>query len=422
MSTEVAKKWSFTSRAQSILCCTCARRLYKFSRDRTQIRDELCHVAASAMRHGTYSSHQRLPAHLLFPAVAGCYLLIQLHLRRRRIKCATCTEKVDRASQTELACLLDAALTPRTPCVMPAVETGNAGENESMTIVSSKPPVKVEIEEEAGFAEAKEKTAKEEEAKEEEAKEEEAKEEEAKEKEAKEEEAKEEAAVVAAKELATKLIDAAVEDAEAAAWVAKAEAAAKKAAEAEAAAKKAARTQAKKEAKASSPTHTKAQPSMGLGQQINLLDRLTPPKLAKSAMSSASSLATSPIEAGKFVGSGISQTFARFGAVSGFQTAIASLRGGSVDLSDAELDKLFTQIDADRSGRISYNEMYMALSKKYGKELEPSVIKQMMAAADTDDDGEISLDEFKTIMRVKPPKKALLMPSLGKQLSFGMLG
>ena len=407
MSTEVAKKWSFTSRAQSILCCTCARRLYKFSRDRTQIRDELCHVAASAMRRGTYSSHQRSPAHLLFPAVAGCYLLIQLYLRRRRIKCATCTEKVDRASQTELACLLDAALTPTMPCVMPAVETGNAGENESMTIDSSKPPVKVETEEEAGFAEAKEKTAKEEEAKEEEAK---------------EEEAKEEAAVVAAKELATKLIDAAVEDAEAAAWVAKAEAAAKKAAEAEAAAKKAARTQAKKEAKASSPTHTKAQPSMGLGQQINLLDRLTPPKLAKSAMSSASSLATSPIEAGKFVGSGISQTFARFGAVSGFQTAIASLRGGSVDLSDAELDKLFTQIDADRSGRISYNEMYMALSKKYGKELEPSVIKQMMAAADTDDDGEISLDEFKTIMRVKPPKKALLMPSLGKQLSFGMLG
>lgn len=86
---------------------------------------------------------------------------------------------------------------------------------------------------------------------------------------------------------------------------------------------------------------------------------------------------------------------------SGFQFAMASLSGGSIDKSDASLEKLFAQIDGDGDGSISNEELVAALSKEYER-LEQAAIEQMMAAADTDNDGEISLDEFKAIMCAKP--------------------
>ena len=54
--------------------------------------------------------------------------------------------------------------------------------------------------------------------------------------------------------------------------------------------------------------------------------------------------------------------------------------------------------------------MFSALSKKYEK-LEQSVIEQMMDAADTDNDGEISIDEFKAIMRASPSAQAEPAPA-----------
>ena len=37
----------------------------------------------------------------------------------------------------------------------------------------------------------------------------------------------------------------------------------------------------------------------------------------------------------------------------------------------------------------------------YGEDLDPALIEKMMLAADTDKDGQIGFDEFKTIMRAR---------------------
>ena len=46
--------------------------------------------------------------------------------------------------------------------------------------------------------------------------------------------------------------------------------------------------------------------------------------------------------------------------------------------------------------------MKAAILELYGKSVEQSLIDSMMAAADTDKDGEIDIGEFKLIMRAKP--------------------
>lgn len=73
-------------------------------------------------------------------------------------------------------------------------------------------------------------------------------------------------------------------------------------------------------------------------------------------------------------------------------------------LSDETLGELFAEIDVDSSGQISSAEMQVAITRFYGKEMDPKVVQEMMSTADVDDDGEVSLREFKMIMRAGPKK------------------
>ena len=111
-------------------------------------------------------------------------------------------------------------------------------------------------------------------------------------------------------------------------------------------------------------------------------------------------------EGAGFLIGGMSKTFKAFGAKGGFQAVMAGFGGGSIDTSDAGLEKLFTQLDADEGGSISRDEIVEAITKLYGVALDPSLVEQMMNAADTDNSGEIDLDEFKTIMRAEIPADA----------------
>jgi len=98
----------------------------------------------------------------------------------------------------------------------------------------------------------------------------------------------------------------------------------------------------------------------------------------------------------------LDKTFATMGVEVGFQSVCAGMGGPNVDKSDASLEKLFKELDGDASGHVSRAEMEAAITKMYGKPLEPHLVDQMMKAADTDGDGEISYDEFKNIMRAGP--------------------
>ena len=76
--------------------------------------------------------------------------------------------------------------------------------------------------------------------------------------------------------------------------------------------------------------------------------------------------------------------------------------GGDVDTSDAALEKYFSDVDTDGSGKISDLEMKAAIYQMYGKGMEDKYVSQMMAQADTNKDGEVDLAEFKAIMRAAP--------------------
>ena len=70
-------------------------------------------------------------------------------------------------------------------------------------------------------------------------------------------------------------------------------------------------------------------------------------------------------------------------------------------LTDESLERLFNDIDRNGGGEIDRAEMSGAIEKLFGK-LEDEMVNQMMSAADTDGDGEISIREFKIIMRAGP--------------------
>ena len=103
---------------------------------------------------------------------------------------------------------------------------------------------------------------------------------------------------------------------------------------------------------------------------------------------------------------GIRYTFDTVGSAAGFQSVFSDFNeSGKVDTSDAGLEKMFYSVDTDKSGKISDVEMKGAIKKLYGVNLDEKLVDDMMKAADTNNDKEISLEEFKVIMRAKPEKK-----------------
>ena len=91
--------------------------------------------------------------------------------------------------------------------------------------------------------------------------------------------------------------------------------------------------------------------------------------------------------------------------VAGFQSLIGGLFGGDTDQSDAGLEKMFNSMDEDRSGTLSETEMKAAINKVYGQSglvVDESAFRTMMRAADTNNDGEVDLEEFKAMMRAGP--------------------
>ncbi|KOO26882.1 alpha- sarcomeric (f-actin cross linking protein) [Chrysochromulina tobinii] len=103
---------------------------------------------------------------------------------------------------------------------------------------------------------------------------------------------------------------------------------------------------------------------------------------------------------GSLVISGLEKTFETLGVTAGFQ----AIFGEEIDKSDAGLEAAFAKVDKDKSGKISPEEMKAYVLSRYKKGLAEKAIDEMMATADTNNDGEIDLAEFKIIMRAGPSK------------------
>ena len=77
-----------------------------------------------------------------------------------------------------------------------------------------------------------------------------------------------------------------------------------------------------------------------------------------------------------------------------------------VDKSDAGLAKRFAAVDKDGSGKVSADEMQQYILSVYGNNTnQTATVKAIMKAADTNKDGEIDLEEFKSFMRAMPDTK-----------------
>jgi len=84
---------------------------------------------------------------------------------------------------------------------------------------------------------------------------------------------------------------------------------------------------------------------------------------------------------------------------------------GKVDKDDEALEIMFHDIDVDKSGSISYDEMRDAIVHTFGEQgFDQAKMLEMLKAADADGDGEVDLDEFKAFVRAIPevdPDKGL---------------
>jgi hypothetical protein len=80
------------------------------------------------------------------------------------------------------------------------------------------------------------------------------------------------------------------------------------------------------------------------------------------------------------------------------------LFGEDIDKSDTGLEAAFAKVDLDRSGKMDAAEVKAYILAVYENRLNDKVISEMMATADTNNDGEVDLDEFKIIMRAGPKK------------------
>jgi len=103
---------------------------------------------------------------------------------------------------------------------------------------------------------------------------------------------------------------------------------------------------------------------------------------------------------GNLVATGLEKTIETLGLAQGFQAVF----GEDIDKSDAGLEAAFAKVDVDKSGKINAAEMKAYILSVYEKGLDDKSIGEMIATADTNNDGEIDLDEFKIIMRAGPKK------------------
>jgi len=76
-------------------------------------------------------------------------------------------------------------------------------------------------------------------------------------------------------------------------------------------------------------------------------------------------------------------------------------RRGSRDYTEEELEAAFAKIDTDGSGQIDEKELMTAVNSVDPKATETQV-KDYLKAADKNSDGQISLSEFKNIMKYRP--------------------
>ena len=169
-------------------------------------------------------------------------------------------------------------------------------------------------------------------------------------------------------------------------------------------------------------------------------------KAADATVDAGKATAAAASEMGQLMISGIGDTFEKLGASAGFQAVMQGL-ASELDTSDDALEKMFKDIDADGSGNISDAEMkvrpitasqtnlrlplptahlslpllcptashptafhahlhlQVAITRMCGQALEDELVEKMMKAADTDNDGEVDIAEFKVIMRAGPEKK-----------------
>ena len=118
-----------------------------------------------------------------------------------------------------------------------------------------------------------------------------------------------------------------------------------------------------------------------------------------SAMAIGTTTMSRVASAGSLVVTGLEKT----GVTAGFQAVF----GKGIDKSDAGLEAAFTKVDTDKSGKINAEEMKAYIQSVYEKAVDDKTIGEMMAAADTNQDSEIDLAEFKVIMRAGPPVGAI---------------
>ena len=103
---------------------------------------------------------------------------------------------------------------------------------------------------------------------------------------------------------------------------------------------------------------------------------------------------------GNLVATGLEKTIETLGLAQGFQAVF----GEDIDKSDAGLEAAFAKVDVDKSGKMDAAEVKAYILTVYKNGLDDKVVSEMMATADTNNDGEVDLNEFKIIMRAGPQK------------------
>ena len=132
---------------------------------------------------------------------------------------------------------------------------------------------------------------------------------------------------------------------------------------------------------------------------------------------------------GNLVATGLEKTIETLGLAQGFQAVF----GEDIDKSDAGLEAAFAKVDVDKSGKMDAAEVKAYILTVYKNGLDDKVVSEMMATADTNNDGEVDLNEFKIILRAGPkvsaagkaavattaaaaPAKDIKLPSLERSL------